>query len=151
MIWSVSSDNQDIRWKQRYQNFSRAFSLLREAIGDTDIAHLDQLQQEGVIQRFEYTFELAWKVLKDYLEYHGVAIPVVTPRSVIKSCAGTGLFTAAGIDGGIFLDMLDDRNVLSHTYDFERFRVIIVAIQNRYLPQLCKEYEYLFSKLVEDV
>lgn len=149
MLFSVAEASADIRWEQRFQNFRRAYSLLREAIGDTELAELDQLQQEGVIQRFEYTFELAWKTLKDYLEFNGVNLPVATPRSVVKACAATGLFLDAGISGETYLTMLDDRNALSHTYDFARFRIILAVVKSQYLPELTRQYEYLFGKLVE--
>ncbi|MEB3169032.1 MAG: nucleotidyltransferase substrate binding protein [Synechococcaceae cyanobacterium] len=62
--------NADIRWKQRFQNFDRAFVLLRDAM-ENGPAALNQLEKEGVIQRFEYCFELAWKTIKDYLEAGG--------------------------------------------------------------------------------
>ena len=62
--------NPDIRWKQRFQNFDRAFVVLRDAMGNGPDA-LNQLEKEGVIQRFEYCFELAWKTIKDYLEAGG--------------------------------------------------------------------------------
>lgn len=58
----------EIRWHHRFKNFSRAFSLLREALEEEGQA-LNQLEREGVIQRFEYTFELAWNLLKDRLEH----------------------------------------------------------------------------------
>jgi nucleotidyltransferase substrate binding protein (TIGR01987 family) len=62
--------NADIRWKQRFQNFDRAFVVLRDAMENGPDA-LNQLENEGVIQRFEYCFELAWKTIKDYLEAGG--------------------------------------------------------------------------------
>lgn len=64
------SQNPDIRWKQRFQNFDRAFVLLREAMKNGP-SGLNLLEKEGVTQRFEYSFELVWKTLKDYLEEGG--------------------------------------------------------------------------------
>lgn len=63
----------DIRWKQRYENFSKASELLDDALKNGP-GSLNQLEREGVIQRFEYTFELAWKTVKDYLENAGVVL-----------------------------------------------------------------------------
>lgn len=138
----------DVRWEQRFQNFSRAFKLLREAVEDKDIEQLSQLEQEGVIQRFEYTFELAWKTLKDYLEYSGVEFRDKTPRGVIKECNGCGIFAEAGIDGDIYLNMMLARNLLSHTYDFETFREIISELKALYYPQLEKQYLFLLKKSI---
>jgi nucleotidyltransferase substrate binding protein (TIGR01987 family) len=73
----------DIRWKQRFQNFDRAFVLLRDAM-ERGPSALNQLEKEGVIQRFEYCFELAWKTVEDYLEEGGMVFPTVTPRQVLK-------------------------------------------------------------------
>jgi nucleotidyltransferase substrate binding protein (TIGR01987 family) len=67
----------DIRWKQRFSNFNRAFLLLREAM-ENDMSSLSQLEKEGIIQRFEYTFELAWKVLKDKMENEGILLTKVS-------------------------------------------------------------------------
>jgi hypothetical protein len=71
-------NNPDIRWKQRFQNFGRAFELLSEALRNGPSA-LSALEKEGVVQRFEYSLELAWKTLKDYLEENGHIISPVTP------------------------------------------------------------------------
>ena len=68
---------QEIRWQYRFRNFSRAFSLLREAL-DGEVEDLNDLEKEGVIQRFEYTFELSWNTLKDRLEYDGMVMESVT-------------------------------------------------------------------------
>lgn len=73
----------DIRWKQRFQNFDRAFVLLREAL-DQGPEALNQLEKEGVVQRFEYCFELAWKTVKDYMEHSGFVFATVAPRQVLK-------------------------------------------------------------------
>ena len=73
----------DVRWKQRFTNFDRGVALLDEAL-KKDVAALSMLEKEGVIQRFEYTFELAWKTLKDFLEGSGLVISPVTPRQVLK-------------------------------------------------------------------
>jgi hypothetical protein len=64
----MNADSLDIRWKQRFQNFDRAFVLLRSALEEKPIAQFNRLEQEGLIQRFEYTYELAWKTAKDYLK-----------------------------------------------------------------------------------
>ena len=71
-----------LRWQYRFDNYRRAFLLLREAVERMESASLTQLEKEGLIQRFEYTWELAWKVLKDYLEQQGVVLETVTPLAV---------------------------------------------------------------------
>ena len=137
----------DVRWKQRFQNYERAFNRLKSAL-QNDIEQLSELEQEGIIQRFEYTFELAWKVFKDYLDYSSVLLSEATPRKVIKECASLGIFDEAGIDGEVYLEMMLSRNLLSHTYDQERFMEALVKIKNIYLAELEKEYVF-FRKVSE--
>ena len=72
--------NKDIRWIQRFQNFDRAFLLLRSALEERGLEQMSDLEKEGLIQRFEYSYELAWKTMKDYLEEHGTNINPATPR-----------------------------------------------------------------------
>ena len=119
--------NQDIRWKQRFENFERALRLLREAL--EDVGTLSELEQQGVIQRFEFTLELGWKTLKDYLEFSGVALDQVTPKSVIKQAFAARLVA----DGQLWVDMLDYRNRLSHMYDEEIFGEAVTQIAERYV------------------
>jgi len=134
----------DIRWKQRFQNFGRGFVLLREALVRKP-ENLSMLEKEGVIQRFEYTFELAWKTLKDYLEEGGLVISPVTPRQVIKEAFAAKVIS----DGGVWINMLDHRNLLSHTYDSSVFEQAVDAIAERYLPALEKLNEFFKQKSTE--
>jgi len=136
--------NPDIRWKQRFQNFDRAFVLLREALSG-EPANLSSLEKEGVIQRFEYTFELAWKTLKDYLEEGGLVIMPVTPRQVLKEA-----FAAKVIQQGpVWIAMLDHRNLLSHTYDLAVFEDAVAQIAGSYLPALGELQSHLAARLTE--
>ena len=121
----------DIRWRQRFQNFDRAVLLLREPM-ERDLATLSNLEKEGTVQRFEFVVELAWKTLKDYLEYEGQVIEPVTPRNVIKTAFAARILQ----DGQIWIDMLDHRNLLSHTYDERTFDQAVLAIRGRYLAAI---------------
>ena len=92
---------------------------MREALQD-GVEPLNDLEREGVIQRFEYTFELSWNVLKDRLQYDGVLIAPISPRQVIREA-----FQATLIDDcETWIDMLTDRYLMSHTYDSERFEAV---------------------------
>ena len=121
----------DIRWKQRFQHFEQAYGLLKQALENGPSA-LSLLEKEGVIQRFEYSFELAWKTMKDFLEAGGIVITPITARQVIKDA-----FAAKVIgDGQVWIDMLNHRNLLSHTYDSSVFEEAVEAIASRYLPAM---------------
>ncbi|MDR0454904.1 MAG: nucleotidyltransferase substrate binding protein [Deferribacteraceae bacterium] len=80
----MNIDNDDVRWKQRFQNFCRAFDHIHSALEDKNIDGFSELEQEGIIQRFEYTFELGWRTFKDYLEFSGVKLTEVTPQIIYK-------------------------------------------------------------------
>jgi nucleotidyltransferase substrate binding protein (TIGR01987 family) len=131
----------DIRWQQRLQNFERALALLTEALQGEPSA-LNQLEKEGVVQRFEYTLELAWKTLKDYLEESGIVLNAITPRQVIKDAYAARILD----DGQTWIDMIDHRNLLSHTYDPVNFEEAVEAIHDRYLTALSQVRDLLASK-----
>ncbi|MDI9336523.1 MAG: nucleotidyltransferase substrate binding protein [Gammaproteobacteria bacterium] len=131
----------EVRWKQRFQNFQRAFLLLREAM-ENDLATINALEREGIIQRFEYTFELAWKVLKDKMENDGIILDQLSPKMVIKQAYAAKYIN----DVEIWLAMIGDRNLMSHTYDFAKFEVVIQSIAKHYLPLLNTWY---LSLLIE--
>ncbi len=136
--------SQEIRWQFRFNNFSRAYFLLREALED-GVEPLSQLELEGVIQRFEFTFELSWNLLKDRLGYDGVVIATVTPRNVIREAYNAKLID----DFEVWIDMLTDRNLMSHTYDFDKFRAVVENVHSRYLTVLNDIYQRLAVEIQE--
>lgn len=126
------SKSDEIRWKQRYENFSKAIALLGEALEARPIDEYSRLEQEGIVQRFEYTFELAWKTLKDKLLYEGY--DEKTPRSVIRRAFEAGYLTEDETE--TWLDSLDKRNLLSHTYNESMAQKALQFIAERCYPLL---------------
>ena len=125
---------QDIRWKQRFLNYSKAIGQLTEFM---EIKELNKFEVQGLIQCFEYTFELAWKTMKDYLELEG--FEVNTPRSSIQTAFQIGL-----IEGGhIWIDALNKRNLMAHTYDESAAKEAEALIKESYYPELLKLYQKL--------
>ena len=135
---------EEIRWHYRFHNFSRAFGRLQDALKEGADA-LNELEQEGVIQRFEYTFELAWNTLKDRLEHDGIVLSPVTPRSVIRRAFQAKLIS----EGEQWIDMLGDRNRMSHTYDSATFAAIIEEIDRSYLERLDELHGRLSREIAE--
>ncbi len=133
--------NQDIRWQQRFQNFERAFLLLQEGMSEEDWTFRSDLEKTGLTQRFVFTFELAWKTLRDYLVLGGVVFDQVTPRSVIKEAFAAQLID----DGQAWIDMLQQRNQLSHRYDTALLDDTLREVANRYLSTV----EALYFRLRE--
>lgn len=125
-------NKKDVRWRQRFDNFEKAFKQLQDAVSRVD--ELDDLSKEGLVQRFEYTFELAWKTLKDYLESKGVKVSF--PRDTIKQAFATGVIK----EGDIWLEMLDSRNLTAHTYDEENFNKSVNLIVHKYFGLIKELY-----------
>lgn len=128
----------EIRWKQRFQNYERAFLLLSNYI---KIEKPSEIERAGGIQFFEMCFELSWKVMKDYLESEGYEVN--SPRNSIKQAFQSGLIK----DGHEWLDGLDDRNLTVHTYDEKTAEEINGKIKNKYFPLLKEFYEKLKGEL----
>lgn len=127
----------DIRWKQRFSNYKKAVSQLDEFI---EKGELNKFEVQGLIQCFEYTFELAWKTMKDYLEQEG--FEVKSPRATIQTAFQTQLIT----DGHAWIDALEKRNLMSHTYDEDRASEAEELIKTKYyimLKELCFRLEEL--------
>ncbi len=104
--------NQDIRWIQRFNHFIKVFSQLKEAVELAQQRPLSRLEEQGLIQAFEYTHELAWKTLKDFLENSGVR-NLYGSKDATRAAFRVGLIAK----GNIWMDMITSRNLTSHTYD----------------------------------
>lgn len=129
--------NNDIRWKQRFSNFEKAFLHLRDALKKDD---LSELEKAGVIQIYEFTFELAWKTIKDFLDEKKVIVKY--PRDAIKE----GFQYEIIDDGEVWMDMLDKRNLMSHTYDEGTAQLAFDLIRSSYFIAI----EQVFLRLREE-
>lgn len=127
------TENKDIRWIQRFDNYRKALRLLGQAVEivsqrvNEDEA-VEDLLKEGLIQRFEYTHELAWKVMKDYAEYQGYT-DIRGSRDAFRKA-----FEMEIITDKRWMESIADRNLTSHNYDDETAEAIYEAVVNVYYP-----------------
>jgi nucleotidyltransferase substrate binding protein (TIGR01987 family) len=121
-------ENKDARWEQRFDNYKNALLTVEEVV--PRYSELSELEKDGLIQRFEFTFNLAWKVMQDYLKYAGYA-DIKGPRPCITQMANDGLI-------GVFVwgDMLTARNELGHIYDEDMSREYLNNIVNDFRTAL---------------
>ena len=132
------NEGKDIRWKQRFQNYEKSFFLLKRAL---EIKNPSEAEMGGLIQFYEMTFELAWKMLKDYLSEQGFNIN--SPREAIKQA-----FQSEIIDNGQeWIDALEDRNLTTHTYDEEIAEKVVRSIKESYYPLL----NDLYTRFIKEV
>ncbi len=117
----------DIRWKQRFNNYCKAFQRLADAVALSQSRELTDLEQQGLIQSFEFTHELAWNVLKDFLEEKGI-VGLIGSKDATRSAFKNGLIE----DGESWMKMIEDRNKTSHTYDLTVAKAVAENILKRY-------------------
>ena len=122
-------EEKDIRWEQRFSNYQKALSQLQKFIDKSEIDDLSELEMQGLVKAFEYTFELAWNTLKDFLEFSGQT-DIYGSKDAIRKGFTAGLIP----DGEGWMDMLASRNRTSHTYNEEVVREICQAILENYHP-----------------
>ncbi len=132
--------SEDIRWKQRFDNFQRALHQMTLAIQLMEERNLSDLEKQGLIQGFEFTHELAWNILKDYLEMEGIQ-GLVGSRSTVREAFKRGLVS----DGEAWIDMIQKRNLSSHTYNKEVADTLALAIHEQYYPAFL-ELQQRFSR-----
>ncbi|MDA3942283.1 MAG: nucleotidyltransferase substrate binding protein [Bacteroidetes bacterium] len=130
--------NKDIRWQQRFMNFKKAFNQLSKFIEHKE---LNEMEQQGLIKAFEYTYELSWKTLQDLLRDKGYS-QIAGPKPVIEQSFQDGYIR----DGKGWMRMHQSRNLASHTYDEETAAALIEGIRNEYFYLL----QNLFNRLEEE-
>lgn len=137
----MNNENQDIRWKQRFENLQSAYAKLQEAIKINQQMPENDLIKMALIKAFEMSFELSWKTMKDFLNYNG--LPVKLPRETIKQAFANDVIT----DGQLWIDMLEHRNLMTHTYDEARADLAVLHIRQNYVKGLAQLQEYLSQRL----
>jgi nucleotidyltransferase substrate binding protein (TIGR01987 family) len=123
-------EKSDIRWIQRFENYIKAFSQLEEAILLANKRPLSNLEEQGLIQAFEYTHELAWKTLKDFLNYQGNQ-EIYGSKDATRQAFKYELIE----NGEIWMDMIKSRNNSSHTYNESIAEEILNSIISNYYSE----------------
>jgi nucleotidyltransferase substrate binding protein (TIGR01987 family) len=127
----MEQTSEDIRWKQRLNNYKKALTTLKNAVELAASRGLTDLEKQGMIQGFEFTFEMAWNVMKDYLEEQGIT-GIIGSKGAVRHAFNKGLIE----DGQIWMDMIKSRNLSAHSYDEKTAEDLTVAITGCYYNQL---------------
>lgn len=126
---------QDIRWKQRFMNYEKALNVLRNF---TTVEKLNVREEQGLIKSFEYTYELGWNVMKDFLIEKGNN-EIFGSKDAIRQAFKMGIIK----DGDAWMDMVNDRNRTVHTYDYENAEIVV----NNILTKHIAAFEIFYSKM----
>lgn len=133
----------DVRWKQRFDNYINAYNALKKAIDLSQTRELTKLEKQGVIQSFEYTHQLSWNVLKDYLTEQGI-LGLIGSKDTTRQAFKSNLIS----DGETWMEMIKTRNLTSHTYDEELAENTFKAIVESFFPAF-KKFTDKFIDLYE--
>lgn len=121
---------EDVRWKQRLETFRARLAKLEEACALGNLQDLNELAQEGAVHRFETLTDVSWKLMKDFLESEGVLLEKKVPKAVIRYAYQNRIIG----DGDTWIELIDERNAMSHEYDEERFLELLKKIEDVFLP-----------------
>ena len=124
-------DQTDVRWMQRYDNYHKACGRLTEVTEGLAMESLSDLEKEGLIQRFEYTVELAWKVLQDLLLFKGYEF-MTGPNGTLKMAFEDGLIA----NHDAWRKMMKARNMMSHTYNEDDADAVVAMIYDEFAALL---------------
>ena len=122
--------DEDIRWKQRFENYKKVLATLKNAVELMQTRELTDLEKQGMIKGFEFTFEMAWNVMKDYLEEQGIT-GIIGSKGAIRHAFNKDLIE----EGQIWMAMIEGRDIAAHTYDEEKADKLLKKIQDVFYEQ----------------
>ena len=140
----LGPEQTDVRWKQRFDNLQRALRQLEAAVQARQALPDNELMVIALIKAYEFCFELSWKTLKDLLAWNGIDAKL--PREVIKQAFANGLLE----NGQIWIDMLEQRNQMTHTDDQAKAEAATRLITDRYLTELLWLRQSLLQRLEDE-
>lgn len=126
---------------QKCNDYKKAVGRLKEVL---EADPCNEFIYDATLQRFEFTYELSWKLLKGFLSYSGIA-DVITPRDVFKEAFSLGLL----LEGQKWIEMLKDRNLTLHVYDEKSARDIYERVRNTYLELFITLYQRMEKELIK--
>lgn len=128
------------RWEQRLDSYHKALARLAEIVGASKKRALNDFERDGLVQRFEFTHELSWKLMKAYAEYQGFD-GIGGSRDATRKAFEMSLIS----DGQSWMDMIKSRNETSHNYDGSMADDVVDSIINRFYPLLAEFYQKMNS------
>ena len=142
----MDNSTNSIRWKQRYNNYAAMLKILADSFSHNSVQEYSELEQIGLAKSFELSFALMWKLLKDYMEYEGVEIGLLSPKNVLKTAATCGLLVEIDADGDVLMAAHKSRNELMGICNGPVFDKILLDIGIHYLPQMQKLENFFASQ-----
>ena len=138
------------RWEQKLKSYHKALNRLAEIVNEMDKRQLNDFEADGLVQRFEFTFELAWKLIKSYAEFQGTDKEIMGSRDAVRWAFENHLIS----DSATWMEMIKRRNDTSHTYDENTATEVVLRVKDSYFQAfvaLYKEMEKLASETQNDL
>ena len=137
-------DNKETRWIQSANSFGKVYERIKSAVELAEQRELSDLEAQGLIQGFEYTHEVAWKTMKNFLESQGV-LNLYGSRDTTREAFKNGLIE----NGEVWMDMVEKRNLTSHTYDEETAAEVVTIIRKDYYAEF-EKLLFRLQQLIDD-
>jgi nucleotidyltransferase substrate binding protein (TIGR01987 family) len=123
----------DIRWQQRFDSYKKALATLERAVAIAEERPFSELEEQGLIKGFEFTHELSWNLLKDFIESKGF-VGIHGSRDTTRIAFREGYIE----NGEVWMNMIENRNKSSHTYNTDTAQAIVQLVLNSYIEEFRK-------------
>ena len=138
------------RWEQKLNSYRKALSRLAEVVNVMKVRQLNDFEADGLIQRFEFTFELAWKLMKSYADYQGIDKEIMGSRDAVRWAFENKLIE----ESDVWMEMIKRRNDTSHTYDEDTVADVVIRVKDAYFQAFVSFYnkmKTLSAQSIEDL